>query len=294
MFSEGLFQGSALADWGKITVKVDILETANVKQLYLDYCTARGGDLVARYAPDGFEPAIGRALSSQPVFFHQSDIGRTEFEFCTTSPEADPSAFRKPIFAITPVGRSSFYLLEGEALTRYVDNQLAMLTAFAEEAKRTLAYYTTNTASKIKGMTIAKASLLLYTSKPLLVAELKNDSLAEMIVPLANKVVLMADRRTYNLAPAYAGMDRYDIATQKGNCLLSKDRSALQIPVGEACNVIVALRAESDAQLFLSGVTRNDSIAVYFAGHTLPMLAKSEFDTGESAVWLKPRLARQR
>ena len=123
MFREGLYNGEIIAEKGTAIVNVDIMESPQIYQMYLNYCNAWGGTLERPYVPDGFSATAASGFREQMVFFHKSRAGRPEFEFCTVN--------RTPIFAVTAAGRSSYYPLEGDALVKYIDQPKKTLVSIA-------------------------------------------------------------------------------------------------------------------------------------------------------------------
>ena len=277
----GIFKGSVITAQNGTTVSTDPLETYLFKQSYENYCTHKGGTFVGRYIPTGPSSTIAEGYKNQAVFFHDSKIGRTEFQFCTVS--------NKPGFAYAHVTATDLLILEGKELDIYVKNQMSIVQKAANEAAATGAFYESDASSAAQGYTLIKAILTLNKRQPEITADFKNTNGGDVYAEVAIPAGIMADTERYLLVPAYRGGDALDVTTRGTGCSLNKERTVLTLNPGAVCKTTIRYSPDAAAVKIKSKQT-----TLFLAGHAANMHWVSELDSKNSELWLKPRLAKVR
>ncbi len=290
-FTQKLFDGnyylSKVEKKNGITVinaDVTSVQFGRTVEAYRGYCAEKGGKTVKRYIPAGLPPVLEEGFAGQPVFYRQSPMGRTEFEWCIRDD--------KPLFALAFTGQrgqpaSGLYVLEQKDMFDYLSGQTKAVLEMAKEAENIVAVFRAESIQGGGPVSAGQVELLLYPSQPQIKALFTNNTNDEQQVPVDVPVGLMIGDERYLLPPLLRADFTLQASTSGDNCTWGKSRNVLIIAAGIGISCPVTISYVQDPEYKQIPVSNG---ALFFAGRSFAVEPVSEIDTKDGKIWLKPRL----
>ena len=271
-----------------ISTDIPSVQFAQIVGAYRKFCSAKDGKIVQRYVPAGLPSVIEEGFAEQPVFYYQSPMGRTEFEWCVQEVQ--------PLFAMASTGEkgqaaSGLYLLEQKDLSKYLDKQIKSVNDMAKDAEETLAIFrAADVFQKEEPFSVGQIELRFYTTTPQLKALFTNNTDEEQSVQLDTPLGLLIGNERYLLAPSLRADSKISANVTGEECAWDKSRTVLTIAagIGKSCPLLMDYKQDldDDKAPVKSGV-------LFFAGRSFAVTPVSEIGAKDSKIWLKPRIDKQ-
>lgn len=279
------YYGKNIAESGNTLVinANDNEQFTDIKILYANYCASKNGKF-QKYTPPGMGPAVTAGFNNQNVFYHDSLMGRTEYEWCLVA--------GRPVFAAAQAGQkgktaSTLKIIEKKDMEKLIKTRTDLVLGFAESSKKVFAFFRSKEVLGEDELKLNTVEFNFMGGKPRIDAAFANTAKKPQPVEFTT-IALMVDTENYLFEPEYSG-GKAGVSVNEKECILNKDKTVLTVPAGKSCTVKINYSKNSEMQTPPFVKT-----TLFFAGKAILMEPYSEFDTKNSSVWLKPRLDKSR
>ncbi|MDR0453822.1 MAG: hypothetical protein LBH05_03300 [Deferribacteraceae bacterium] len=268
-----------------INTDVPSVQFGQAVSAFRKYCSEKNGKTVSRYVPVDLPPVLTEGFAEQPVFYHHSPMGRTEFEWCVRD--------EKPLFAVAFTGAkgqgaSGLYVTEQKDMLDYLDRQITAVKEISKKAGEVTALFRTDAVQEKEIFSVEHLELLLYTDKPQLHVQLTNNAGEEQTVKLDTPLGLLTGAERYLLTPDLRADSKISADISGEGCTRDQSGSSLLMSGGKKCSLLIRYVKNRDYRKI--PVQKG---ALFFAGYTFAVTPVSESDTKDSKIWLKPKIDMQ-